>query len=338
MKNLKRILLSTLLYTALIGLLWWALRSVPLTDIWVVLKQLRFWQIGILLALNVLVILAMTARWWLIVRAEKPNAPFWLLVGYRLSAFGLSYFTPGPQVGGEPWQVIALQKNHAISYARATAAVIMDKLIEFLVNFLLLAVGAWAILRVELIPYNGSNPLVSLIVPGVVLIWPLVHIVLMYHHILPLSLVLRALPFPLKRSRPMRLLFASERLAANFCQRHLGALLGAAGVSLLAVLGIVVEYALMVSFLGMRLTAWQTLAALTALQLAFLMPLPGGLGAMEASQVFALGFFGQPASAAIGLTLLQRARDLLNGGLGLLLAGRGFAGRPLQMLQGRGEE
>jgi len=55
------------------------------------------------------------------------------------------------------------------------------------------------------------------------------------------------------------------------------------------------------------------------------MPLPGGLGALEASQVFALGAFGQPASAAISLTLLMRARDTLNGGIGLLLAGRGIA-------------
>lgn len=323
--NARKILLNALLYTALIGLLWWALRNVPLADIWQALKGLRLWQIGLLLALDAVVILLMTARWWLIVRAEKRDAPFLRLVGYRLSAFGLSYFTPGPQVGGEPWQVIALQKNHGLTYARATAAVLMDKLVEFLVNFLLLAAGAWAVLRVGLISHNGSSPLVSLTALGVVLSWPLVHIVLMYHRILPVSAVLRAQPFFSKGSKTMRLLFASERLAANFCQRHLPALLGAVGVSLLAVLGIAAEYALMASFLGMRLTAMQILAALTALQLAFLMPLPGGLGALEASQVFALGFFGQPASAAIGLTLLQRARDLLNGGLGLLLAGRGLA-------------
>lgn len=80
----------------------------------------------------------------------------------------------------------------------------------------------------------------------------------------------------------------------------------------------------MVNFLGMQISAIQVFAALTAMQVAFLMPLPGGLGALEASQVFALGAFGQTASAAISLTLLMRARDILNGGIGLLLAGRGF--------------
>jgi uncharacterized membrane protein YbhN (UPF0104 family) len=55
--------------------------------------------------------------------------------------------------------------------------------------------------------------------------------------------------------------------------------------------------------------------------LAFLLGLPGGLGALEASQVLALGWFGQPAAVAISIALLMRGRDLLNGGLGLLLAG-----------------
>jgi uncharacterized membrane protein YbhN (UPF0104 family) len=51
---------------------------------------------------------------------------------------------------------------------------------------------------------------------------------------------------------------------------------------------------------------------------------PGGLGALEASQVFALGAFGISAAAAISVTLLIRARDILIGGLGLLLASRGI--------------
>lgn len=315
---------TVVVYLVLAALLWWALRNVPLGEIWLTLRQLRVWQIILLLFLNGLVIALMTARWWIIVRAENRRVPFLPLVGYRLSAFGLSYFTPGPQVGGEPLQVIYLQRYHGLSYARATSAVIMDKLLEFLVNFLLLAVGAWAVFRVGLIPDSGSRPFVSQIGLGALLVWPLVHILLMYQGILPLSAILRAQPFLPQKTKVLRLVFASERMAASFCQRHFPALLAAVGVSLLAVAGIVAEYVLMLGFLDIRLSALQVFAALTALQLAFLMPLPGGLGALEASQVFALGVFGHPASAAIGLTLVMRARDILNSGLGLLLAGKRF--------------
>jgi uncharacterized protein (TIRG00374 family) len=276
----------------------------------------------LLLSVNAVVIMLMTARWWIIVRAESRRVPFLPLIGYRLSAFGVSYFTPGPQVGGEPLQVIYLRKFHRQSYARAMAAVMMDKLLEFLVNFLLLAVGAWAVFHAGLIPDNGAWPVGSLVGLGVLLAWPLVHILLMYNGILPISALLRARKFLPLKAKSLRLVFAAERLAAAFCRRHLLYLLAAVGASLLAVAGIVAEYALMVDFLGMKLDAVQVFAALTALQLAFLMPLPGGFGALEASQVFALGAFGQPAALAVSLTLLMRARDVLNGGLGLLLAGK----------------
>jgi glycosyltransferase 2 family protein len=308
----------------LIILLYFSLRNAPLTDIWKTLKQLTLQQIVVILLLNVLVIASMTARWWIIVRAENSSVPFLPLVGYRLSVFGLSYFTPGPQVGGEPLQVIYLQKNHGLSYARATSAVLMDKLLEFLVNFILIGVGVWAIVRVGLISGNGIRLNLSLIGLAVLLMWPIIHITLLYNGILPISKILFRQTFIRKENKSVRLILVAERMASVFCRKHVRAMYLAIGVSLLSILGIVTEYYLMISFLGMSINAIQVFAALTAMQIAFLMPLPGGLGALEASQVFALGAFGQPASAAIGLTLLMRARDLLNGGLGLLLAGRKF--------------
>jgi uncharacterized protein (TIRG00374 family) len=306
----------------LLALLYFALRNAPLIDIWNTLKQLTLPQILSILTLNALVIASMTARWWIIVQAENSSVPFLPLVGYRLSVFGLSYFTPGPQVGGEPLQVIYLQKNHGLSYARATSAVIMDKLLEFLVNFILIGIGAWAILRVGLVPENGLRLNLSLIFLAALLIWPIVHIILLYNGIMPVSRVLLRQPFIQTNHAGIRLIIVAERMASVFCRKHVRAMFLAVGVSLVSILGIVLEYYLMVRFLGMDINALQNFAALTAMQVAFLMPLPGGLGALEASQVFALGAFGQPASAAISLTLIMRARDILNGGIGLLLAGR----------------
>ena len=303
-------------------LLYFALRNVPLIDIWNTLNQLEPAQIGVILIINVLVIGLMTARWWIIVRAENPSVPFLPLVGYRLSVFGLSYFTPGPQVGGEPLQIIYLQRNHGVSFARATSAVIMDKLLEFLVNFILIGVGAWAIVRVGLVSENGIRLNLSLIGLAILLIWPIVHIILLYRGIMPISRILLRQPFIQKDHQGIRLIIVAERMASAFCRKHFRAMFLAVAVSLFSIVGIAIEYYLMVRFLGVQLNALQVFAALTTMQIAFLMPLPGGLGALEASQVFAFGAFGQPASAAISLTLLMRARDILNGSIGLILAGK----------------
>ena len=313
-------------YSLLATLLYFALRNAPFIEIWNTLKQLRLWQIGSILIINAFVLTCMTARWWIIVRAENPSVPFLPMIGYRLSVFGLSYFTPGPQVGGEPLQVIYLQRNHGISFARTTSAVILDKVLEFISNFVLIGIGAWAIVRVGLISDNGIRFTLSMIAVGAVLLaLPLVYITLLYNGKHPISKLVLRQPFIQKKSKAVRLIVLSERMASSFCRKHMRAMLLAIFVSFAAIAGIAMEYYLMVYFLGMQITVIQVFAALTAMQIAFLMPLPGGLGALEASQVLALGAFGQPASAAISLTLLMRARDILNGGIGLLLAGRGVA-------------
>lgn len=309
-------------FFVLAGLLYFALRNAPLTDIWNTLKSLRISQIATILIINALVIGLMTARWWIIVRAEEPSVPFLPLVGYRLSVFGLSYFTPGPQVGGEPLQVLYLQRNYGLSFARATSAMIMDKLLEFLVNFILIGIGVWAIFKVGLVSDSGIRLNLSLIGLGFLLLWPIVHIILLYNGVTPVSKILLRLPSIQKDHASFRLVIVSERMASVFCRKHVRLMFLAIGVSLLSILGIAVEYFLMATFIGMRINTTQIFAALTAMQIAFLMPLPGGLGALEASQVFTLGAFGQSASASISLTLLMRARDILNGGTGLLLAGR----------------
>ena len=153
--RVKRAAIRFLWLSILLILLYFALRNAPFADIWNTFKSLELTQLIIILIINAFVISFMTARWWIIVCAENRSVPFLPLVGYRLSVFGLSYFTPGPQVGGEPLQIIYLQRNHGISFARATSAVIMDKLLEFLVNFILIGIGAWAIFRVGLVSENG---------------------------------------------------------------------------------------------------------------------------------------------------------------------------------------
>lgn len=321
-RSRPRYLRTLVLYLILLALLYFALRNAPFVEILEALDRLQLSQIGILLLINAGVILAMTARWWIILRAENPSIPFWPLVKYRLAAFGLSYFTPGPQVGGEPLQVVYLKQNHGLSFARATSAVIMDKLLEFLANFLLIGAGLTAALRVGLISQDGNRALGSLIPMAAILVWPVIHLVLLYRGRYPISGLLRAAGSMLGNAGWVRLIMVSERMAASFTRRKLPALLGALFFSILAWAGMALEYFLMADYLNTRLSFEQTLAALTAALFAFLLPLPGGLGALEASQVYSLTSMGYAPAIGISLSLIMRARDILNGGLGLLLAGK----------------
>lgn len=314
-----RLAQAALLYLALGGLLAYALRGVPLDSIRRALSALSLAQIGALLALNAAVILLMALRWWLVARAEAPGLPFLPLVGARLAVFGISYFTPGPQVGGEPLQILALQRGQGMSFARAAATLILDKLLELLGNFLFIGFGLLAFLRLGRL---AEIPLWAWLPLALLLLWPALHLLLLRGGMRPLSLLLGAARPSRRRHRWMRLLAVSESLAGSFTRRHPFHLLGALAASLLCWSGMTLEYMLILNFLGLHPDLWQGLFGLTASLLAFLLPLPGGLGALEASQVAALGSLGYPAALALSVTLVMRARDLLNGGLGLLIAPR----------------
>jgi glycosyltransferase 2 family protein len=313
----------SLVFIVLAILLYFALRNAPLVEILETLKQLQLWQISILFIINALIYICITLRWWIIVRAENKAISFFPLLAVRIAVFGVSYFTLGPQVGGEPLQVLYLQRNYGLTYTRATASVLMDKLLEFLANFFLLAVGLTSIFQVGIVSRNGSNPFASLSGLVILFLWPPLHIILMMRRIYPASAILRKF----SNNKMVRFVAASERMAGTFCRRHLSSLLSAIFVSVLAAIGMVSEYFFITSFLHIELSLSQTIAAWTAGWLAFLVPLPGGLGALEASQVFALGAFSTSAASAISATFLIRGRDLLIGGLGLLLAGRGITSK-----------
>lgn len=318
-----RLLRLFAVYLILTALLYFALRNAPLPEIWSALNQLEVWQIAVLVLINIFIYLLVTLRWWIIIRAERKTIAYLPLLLVRVAVFGVSYFTLGPQIGGEPLQVLYLQRKYGMTYTRATSTVIMDKLLEFLANFFLLVFGLMAVLQAGIISANGNRPLVSLIPLAALLAWPPIHIILMIRGVYPVGAALRAVFSRFGNPKWMRFIIASERMAGMFCQRYPRALLMAVGASLAAAAGMVAEYTLIVSFLGINLHGWQTLAAWTTSWLAFLVPLPGGLGALEASQVFTLGAFEVSAALAIGVTLLIRARDLLIGGLGLLLASQG---------------
>lgn len=309
----------------ILALAYVALRKAPLVEIGQVLGGLRLWQILALVCVNGVIYGLVTARWWIIVRAEKPLIRYLPMIAVRLSVFAVSYFTLGPQVGGEPLQVLYLRRKYGVSYTRATASVVMDKLFELLGNFVLLSFGLVAILHSGLLLDVSQTSRLLLLGLAVLVTWPLFHVVLLYHRIYPISAVLHALGPRIAERRAVRFTRASERLAGQFCQRHPRAMLAGFGISVLAAVATVSEYALIASFLRISLPFWKLVTAWLTGWLSFLMPLPGGLGALEASQVSVLGLFGISTAAAVSVVLLIRGRDLFIGGLGLLLAGN--AGR-----------
>jgi uncharacterized protein (TIRG00374 family) len=316
-----------LLWALALALAAWALSRVPFASVGTALSRLGAGQLAVLLIANLLIIAAFAARWWVILRALGVKTPFAALTGYRLAGFGVSYFTPGPQVGGEPAQVWLLSRRHGASTPAAVSSVALDRLVDMVVNFGMLAVGVGLSLNWEI--FGRRIGIEAFIAAAALVALPIVFLALVWAGRRPMTWLLgriRAhIPARLGEidalDRLIEAVRLSEEEAIRFCREHPAALALAFAVSLGGWALILAERWLMTAFLGVSMTPAELISAVTASRIAFLMPLPGGLGTLEASQVMAFGALGFDPAAGLALSLAIRARDVLFGGAGLLIGG-----------------
>jgi uncharacterized protein (TIRG00374 family) len=304
-------------------LLWLVLRTTPISDIRLTLQQLSFWQILGLSLINIGLFLFFGVRWWLILRAQGYSLPFLNLVAYRLIAFSISYFTPGPQFGGEPAQVLLLTRRHSVPNPIAIASVALDKSFEILSNFTFLVVGVLIFFNGGLIGDNiGPLTLVGILI---ILILPLAYLFVLWVGWKPFSMLQLSnwnkSSTPSKIRDAIKIIQQTEKQISDFCRLKPWILFQAVILSGLVWVGLLTEYWVAIKFLGLKLDWPQIISIVTTARLAFLFPTPGGLGALEASQVFAMQALGLSPAFGISLSVLIRLRDLAFGGLGLWLGG-----------------
>lgn len=304
-------------------LLYLAFRRIEMERLVGALANLNAAKLSVLAVVNLTALAMLSMRWWLILRALGHAVPYFVLSLYRLVGFGWSYFTPGPQFGGEPWQIHLLESRSGLRSSEATASVGLEKSVELIANFSFLLFGLLVVLQLGLFPGGSVRPL--LVGAAVLLAIPIGLLWFARRGHRPFAWFLGGLPADVRAWPRIEGLIGTleeaEILGADFLGRNPRTLI----VAVLASLGtwavLAGEYWLMARYLGLELTVWTAIAALTAARLAYLLPMPGGLGTLEASQVLALAALGHPLEAGAALALLIRARDVLFGGIGLVMGG-----------------
>lgn len=312
---------SIALWLALPLALTLALKGVRLADVGRTLGRLGPGPIAVLAVVNLGVVAAFAGRWWVLLATNGYRLPYGALTLYRLAAFSISYFTPGTQFGGEPLQVHLLERRDGVPLATATASVVLDRVLELLANFAFLALGTTVVLGLGVYPRGAAIPLVLAAVSLLAL--PLLYIVAARSGRRPGTWILAHAPSILAGRRWMEQLrgfvsTAEDEVRRLTLDRPLGIIAGlaASGVSWAALLA---EWWLATAYLGFPLDVARLVAVVTATRLAFLVPVPGALGALEASLLLSLTALGYQPQQAISLALFIRVRDVAFGAAGLYL-------------------
>lgn len=314
-----RPLRQVLVWSLVCLLLWFALRGIDWAAFAALVGSLTLLQVLVLVLVNGLIVILLGARWWLILRARGYRVGFLRAAAYRLAAFSVSYFTPGPHFGGEPLQVYLAVRREKVPAAASAASVALDKVLELSANFAFLAFGVVILLSGGLLDERTGS--LSLAAALALLLVPLIYLGVLATGAQPFTRLLRALPQAEQRrwSGGVDLIRAAEEEAGRFIAAHRLTFFLAVILSGVVWAALVLEYALAIRFLGLQLDWRQVISVMTAARIAILLPMPGGLGTLEAALVLVTQALGESAAFGAGLSLLIRVRDLSFGLLGLWL-------------------
>lgn len=322
-RRLNRWNLVTLaLWLLALALAGWTLRQLPLHSMAAQLEQLSWhnWLLWTLVNLGILYLAV--KRWQLLGQALQAPLSLISLLRMRQAGSAVSFLTPGPHFGGEPLQLLWLHRVFALPLHRAVAILGLDRFVETATNIAVLLAGVLLLLGTTVVPLDEGLQ-VSAILVGVLVALVAAAALVVYH---PLWLANRFRPL-VQRWRPDSAepdanpdsgWQALVRLMQNALAMQRGRLAAALVLSLLGWVALVAELWLLLRFLGVSPTLTDLLTIMVGMRLAMLLPVPGGIGTIEASLLWSFQLLGLPVSAALGLIALTRLRDAL-----VLLVGLG---------------
>ncbi len=321
-------LVQTLTWLISLMLVLWIGKSLPLATILDSVSGLSLWQWGLWSVLNLAIILVYVQRWRCLSIAGGLNISFSHLFLLRQAGQLISLITPGPQFGGEPFQVYWLWKKFSASGSLAILSVALDRFFELWINFAVLLLG---LVILMLTPALGLTdwPALAMALALMILVLSWSGWFLMSHQEKVSGWIKKLARRWQHHPQLARIDSHWDDLGAGL-RRLIRAekpfLSLALSLSLLGWAGMIFEIWLLLRFFAIEPGFTGLILLVVAMRLAFLLPLPGGVGTLEAAMFWAFTGLGLPLTGAAAVIAMMRLRDVV-----VLLVGL-FALRRIQQV------
>jgi uncharacterized protein (TIRG00374 family) len=312
----KSKLLRVLVWSLAVGLTAWTFVHLPAATIIETIFSLSWPQWFAWFGINATIIALGTQRWLGLLTMLEAKINFSNLLFIRQAGQTINFITPGPQFGGEPLQVFWLCRN-GLSLEKSLLSIGLDRFYELLINFTVLLICVFFLLFFCDVPFLKVTATVKKNLVGVTtllavatsILWLLIahrawisnRFSLLLTHWAERPLFKKIKHSWLTINRDLRFVLSTQK----------STLINSAGISLLAWAALLGELALLLNFLNMDFNLMAFLLILIAMRLALLLPIPGGIGTLEASVFWSFQYLHFPGVAAVGLIALMRLRDII---------------------------
>jgi len=314
-------IIHLLLWLLALALAIWTLRQLPLDEMlsWPGRLTASQWTLWILL--NAAVLFIAVQRWQLLTRALGASLSLYQLFRLRQSGSTISFITPGPQFGGEPLQLYWLSRYFGLPLPKAVAALGLDRFLETGTNISVLLAGILMLLGTAIMPTEAWLQVMAILIAVLAALLLSAALILRHPEFLA-RLFSRLVPrwtVDSSAGRGLEGWTTMVNLLKDTLARRRPELWSALVLALVGWVALLGELVLVLGFLGLTPTVSEVILIMVGMRLAMLLPIPGGIGTIEASVLWSFEFLGLPLSTAAGLIALMRLRDTL-----LLSLGFGF--------------
>ena len=311
----KSFFISIIVGLAIFILVFW---RIGLTKIIIILSLISPLKFLLLLCIMLFAIFFSVLKWKIILKTQGYDISFIKLFFIKLVGYSVSYIIPSANLGGEPVRAIILKKESDIPITKSIASVIVDKSLELTVGFLFLLLAVFLLLINYTLPKNTIA--VLLFAVGFFLIM----LYLFYTKTLSnkgfFSSIIRF--FRIDRISYIKNIKKgienTEKQVSRFFRKQKKASLITITLSVIMQIILVINYKLILSFLGYNITITQALLILSLSSFAYLIPIPGAIGTYELTMAVIFTLLGIGAETGVAFSLIIRCLNIVIVSIGMI--------------------
>jgi uncharacterized protein (TIRG00374 family) len=262
------------------------------------------------LAISMIIVLVLIAKWDLILRALGHNVNFFSLFMYRQMGFAVGYVVPSFYIGGETIRALFLKK-HNVPMPTAVSSVVIDRAVELPMNFLLACIMFFLVIHTLKLPWFIVAILAALLIGMIVLLVLFYYKMYRKQHFFTYWFdVLRLNRIKFISGFKKGIMEMENHLIKFFNHRKKFFAISLL-ISLVLWILMMVEFWTALRIVGYQASPSQIYLVVVMTGLAMTLPVPASIGVMELSQIGISVMVGIPAAVAVALSLLVRTRDFM---------------------------
>lgn len=271
------------------------------------------WHGITIFVLTILMALVGTWRWHEILKGLGAKISFRELWRVYLTGFSIRYLAPVAIVASEIFQGQVLRQINSIPWSRGMASIIIDRVLEWTTNLVVIFLG------ISFFLFNIGLPPMKVVIifsSGIFLFTGL--IIFFYFKSFKRESVAKAIGKIFNHrldSEPLEI----EKESFNFFKPKKKAMWESFGLSFLRAGIMLLRTWILILFFGKHISLESALSILSFSYLVTIIPIPASIGSHEAVQAFAFNSLGMGAGVGTAFTMVLRGAELILVFLGVII-------------------